>query len=885
MTIRKVSSYIGVILLFFVAAASIQLSVSPKVSADDIVLTDAEKQLCESWVGFTLITGSASGEDVKDGDEIRLTPEHTTVALRCQNSGYCKASDGTVGGQILFESCDEGDTPSGGTGDFPAPPKTIPVGAKPLVRLMCDSYSGQMKTDCRGLVTNTYLNKCYDTRENADKIDQWSECVYKSLLLDWIIFKKAYPTAKAVVPQAKIKEALQQGLSDTETTQQDATKQECEDGGGTYDAKTGACNAGADKTSCSIDGIGWLICPVMNFLAELNEKAFGFLKDLLGIRPALTTDDGTRKAWSTFRDLANVAFVIAFLVIIYSQITSVGVSNYGIKKLLPKIAIAAIMVNLSLFFCQILVDISNIAGASLYSFISELVKPLSGTGFNQESAWSSLMGSVLIAGVGVLLVAMVVVAPTVLLALGLILLILVARQAFVLILIILSPLAFVAYLLPNTEGLFKKWWKALTATLLVYPIIAVVFGASTLASNILMGIASDQGNTAAEKMSDDNQMLAIVALAVMAVPLFAVPVLLKSSLSAAGTIGARLQGMADKSQGKVTAKVGQKVKTRGERYGNQFKAGAVGIGSKVSNSERFGRALGGKNSFRRRKLGAFASLGATSAVDNAERDKYAKVGADAAARNYVADTASSSASYARSLAGGRLAPGSADMAKFVESYAIQAKREEYKKDITAFRTKIATTPTSDFVSKLTDTSIGGAEKAAYAAEIAARGPGAQFHQAIEASSQIQDREERQKVQSELLSNMREEHFGVSDEMRGKLATGDVDASYGKDSSGSSIRKTASGGGFDTIYESSLDARMERKMNDEGIVSMKSHDMTATKELIRKGHMTDAALQRMVNSMDAAEKNPNTSIKIKGETQEMFNAAKALAVQRGITVTP
>lgn len=315
----------------------------------------------------------------------------------------------------------------------------------------------------------------------------------------------------------------------------------------------------ASDTSCAIDGVGWIICPVMNFLAQLNEEAFGFLQNLLGIRPSLIQDKNTVEAWSKFRDFANIAFIIAFMVIIYSQITSVGVSNYGIKKLLPKIAIAAIMVNLSLFFCQILVDVSNIAGASLYSFMKDLVPVAQGTG--NDSTWTSIVTGVLAVGVGVLLVVLVVTAPTVLLALGLILLILVARQAFILILVILSPLAFVAYLLPNTESLFKKWWKALSATLLVYPIIAIVFGASTLASNILMGIASDDGNI---KGGDDNQMLAIVALAVMAIPLFAVPAILKGAMSAAGTIGAKLQGMADKSQGRAAKQAGASFKRHAE---------------------------------------------------------------------------------------------------------------------------------------------------------------------------------------------------------------------------------------------------------------------------------------------------------------------------------
>src|SRR5690606_20151629 len=35
------------------------------------------------------------------------------------------------------------------------------------------------------------------------------------------------------------------------------------------------------------------------------------------------------------------------------------------------------------------------------------------------------------------------------------------RQALIILLIVISPLAFVAFLLPNTEGLFKKWYKLL----------------------------------------------------------------------------------------------------------------------------------------------------------------------------------------------------------------------------------------------------------------------------------------------------------------------------------------------------------------------------------------------------------------------------------------
>ena len=301
--------------------------------------------------------------------------------------------------------------------------------------------------------------------------------------------------------------------------------------------------SGGAGTTCAIDGIGWIVCPVMVFLAEINDQAFGFLTKLLDVSPKLVQDEGTLSAWSTFRDFANVAFVIAFMVIVYSQLTSAGIANYGVKKMLPKIVIAAILVNVSYFICAIMVDLSNIVGSSIYQlFISIGGDATSGAG-TDGSTWSSIVGGLLMAGVVAALIVALILAPTALLALALIVMILVARQALVLILIIASPLAFVAYLLPNTEDWFKKWWKAFVAVLMVYPIVGMVFGASNMISNILMGIAGDGGG------GDDENLLKIVALAVLAIPLFAVPAILKGSLSAMGSIGTRLQGFADKSQG------------------------------------------------------------------------------------------------------------------------------------------------------------------------------------------------------------------------------------------------------------------------------------------------------------------------------------------------
>lgn len=321
-------------------------------------------------------------------------------------------------------------------------------------------------------------------------------------------------------------------------------------GGGYSSGDDGASTPGggsSDTTSCAVDGIGWIVCPVMKFLGIMNDAAFGFINNFLEIRPALFTDPAARSAWGQFRNLANVAFVVAFLVIIYSQITGAGVSNYGLKKLLPKLVIAAVLVNVSFWICAIMVDLSNILGGSLYDLFKSLAAGIPGDSVSSGGAASSFWtdaagwGLTVIGGVGLLL--LIILAPSSLLAFALIILILIARQALVILLIVLSPLAFVAYLLPNTEQWFKKWWKAMTTTLMVYPIIGLVFGASTLASTVLLNVS--QANPGGG--GDDEQMLKLVAAAVLAVPLFAVPVILKGSISAAGSIGQKLSGFADKA--------------------------------------------------------------------------------------------------------------------------------------------------------------------------------------------------------------------------------------------------------------------------------------------------------------------------------------------------
>ncbi len=322
-----------------------------------------------------------------------------------------------------------------------------------------------------------------------------------------------------------------------------------------------AGSTSGSKPTCVIKSIGWLVCPIMNFMATVNDGAQNYISMALVVNKEVTNQNGgTFTAWQQFRNYANAAFVLAFLVIIFSQISSIGITNYGIKKMLPKLIVAAILVNVSYYVCQLAVDISNMLGYSLSSLLSVTVTdPGAATAASSSNKWLDTIGGILgMTGLGIAAIALLLSVSTpvvlaALLALAMTVLILIGRQALIILLIVISPLAFVAYLLPNTENLFKKWYKLFSTLLLLFPIVALVFGASKLASTVLSAAANGVSGTDANATATKTA-LGVGALGVSAIPLLIVLPLLKNALAATGSVGAMLS----KASSKANSRIGKK---------------------------------------------------------------------------------------------------------------------------------------------------------------------------------------------------------------------------------------------------------------------------------------------------------------------------------------
>lgn len=304
----------------------------------------------------------------------------------------------------------------------------------------------------------------------------------------------------------------------------------------------------------TVESIGWILCPVLKSVAGLNDEMWGFASALLMVSPIQQSDGGnyipqyggtytqTYVVWQAFRNIANVALVIVFLIMIFSQLTNAGISNYGIKKTLPRLVIAAIAINASFFVIQISVDVFNILGKGIYDIIDNLVTI-------PQPTWDQLLIDVLASGltiagiVGTVAIApqwalMLIIIPALsaFIALLAAMLTLLFRQAIIPILAVLAPLAFVAYLLPNTKSWFDKWKNMLISMLMLFPLAALLFGGVKLSASILIGQGGAWG--------------AFAALIVLTVPLFMLPFIARQTGPMLGKINSAIKGAGDKLVGK-----------------------------------------------------------------------------------------------------------------------------------------------------------------------------------------------------------------------------------------------------------------------------------------------------------------------------------------------
>lgn len=325
------------------------------------------------------------------------------------------------------------------------------------------------------------------------------------------------------------------------------------------DDDPGSEGSGEDGDAGLVDGcfnnsgaLGWIICPVLRMAGAATTGIYQSIADnYLTVKSETMTSEALRGVWSDFQGYANILFAILLIIVILSQVTGVGLSNYGIKKVLPRLIITIILVNLSFILCSVAVDLSNILGTSLNDlFMNWNVGGYVAENLNIGTMIGNTIESLFSVGAGT---AITVVGIKVAIATGawegiilsLLLTVLVAfisiiffyvilgvRQAAIVILIAVAPVAIVCYALPNTQKVFDRWLKIFSSLLLVFPICGLLMGGSNFASRLLLAANGEVGF-----------MYFLVAMLLSVIPLFFVPTVLKSSMAAMGNIGTKISNM------------------------------------------------------------------------------------------------------------------------------------------------------------------------------------------------------------------------------------------------------------------------------------------------------------------------------------------------------
>ena len=299
----------------------------------------------------------------------------------------------------------------------------------------------------------------------------------------------------------------------------------------------------AKQSYCQENGgfLSWMLCPTIADGAATASGLLGSITDLTTTHKSIIeqfSDQGSAiyKAWSSFRNLANIGFVIMLLVVVFSQVTNLGISNYNIKKILPKLIITAVLVNFSYLILGVAIDLSHIIGNG----IGSAIRTIAGESMSAEASAqasntiSTIAGAV--AGVGVIGggVAIATTGPAIILPVVLFIIttvisvffgfvMLTVRQAAIIMVIVLAPLAMVLYALPNTAAITKKYVSTLKALLMLYPMFVLATSAGALASSIIVGTSTDF-------------LMMIVGGLLNVLPYFAIPSMTSKSLAGLGAI-------------------------------------------------------------------------------------------------------------------------------------------------------------------------------------------------------------------------------------------------------------------------------------------------------------------------------------------------------------
>lgn len=444
---------------------------------------------------------------------------------------YCNSGGGQNWSGSQFTDCQVGATKglveatkdkAGGDGSSTNSPNVPAAGASKDPGKVDAKVTTGAKDACKGKETETW------------KSGNMPDCVtaYEYAFKNY----KKFTKSDGAVDSDYIKDVYCNGRSTSKVTQADCIT------GASAGATVGVDTKGDASKIASASGdsadsgdncsgvFGWAICPML----EGAEDAVKWIEDNF-IAPfyhtqPLKLDCGSMSAserastegcaeynvWVAIRNLSNIFFVLIFLAFIFANTLSFNLDSYAVKKMLPKLIAAVIIVQFSYLFMAFAIDVTNVLGQGIGGIIDASIPKNLNFNVGVDQGGAALGVSVAVGAAAAVGVATaissgaiwVVVALAFLAMLG-VFFTLIFRQILIVMLVISAPIAIACMVLPNTEKIYKIWLSTLIKVLLMYPLIMLIFGSSKLLS-LAAGI-------------NGGAFAAVIRLVVTVIPLFLIP--------------------------------------------------------------------------------------------------------------------------------------------------------------------------------------------------------------------------------------------------------------------------------------------------------------------------------------------------------------------------
>ncbi|MBI4836875.1 MAG: hypothetical protein HY813_00495 [Candidatus Portnoybacteria bacterium] len=250
-------------------------------------------------------------------------------------------------------------------------------------------------------------------------------------------------------------------------------------------AQTGAQNPTSDTSNRRVTlldnrlpVIGHLVGVVLYIIKWLLGKLvylIGMMLDAVLNITTFTNIPVVRHGWTLVRDLANMFFALILLIIAFATI--LHIESYGMKQLLWKLVVSAILINFSFTLAGLIIDFSQVLtvffieksrgpGGQISAKVildGLQIDKLYVTDTNNSwvrSLWNIFAGALGGPTVGTILdmILIIVILAVTAFSIGGLAVLFLVRIVALWILLILSPLAWFCMVLPATQSIWHKWW-------------------------------------------------------------------------------------------------------------------------------------------------------------------------------------------------------------------------------------------------------------------------------------------------------------------------------------------------------------------------------------------------------------------------------------------